>query len=147
MMDAAPEDDRQYLVDLGLLRRAVGGQLVVANPIYREVLPRALARGPHDTLPMIAPTWLKADGSLDADALLDAFLAFWAPARPAAPGQRAITRSSQGLRSGGLLTPGNRPVPPETAVREGKSPPGWGQNPKSCGDSRLKVPALSALLG
>jgi hypothetical protein len=36
-----PEDDRQYLVDLGLLRRANGGGLVVANPIYREVLPRA----------------------------------------------------------------------------------------------------------
>jgi len=77
MMDAVREDDRQYLVDLGLLRRAVGGQLVVANPIYREVLPRALASGPQDTLPMIAPTWLKADGSLDANALLDAFLCFW----------------------------------------------------------------------
>jgi len=44
-----PEDDRQYLVDLGLLRRANGGGLVVANPIYREVLPRALAGGPQVT--------------------------------------------------------------------------------------------------
>jgi len=77
MMDAVREDDRQYLVDLGLLRRAVGGQLVVANPIYREVLPRALASGPQDTLPMIAPTWLKPDGALNPEALLDAFLAFW----------------------------------------------------------------------
>ncbi len=46
-----PEDDRQYLVDLGLLRRAGGGGLVVANPIYREVLPRMLASGPQDSLP------------------------------------------------------------------------------------------------
>ena len=77
LMDAVPEDDRQYLVDLGLLRRAAGGQLVVANPIYREVLPRALASGPQDTLPMITPIWLRPDGSLNPDALLDAFLAFW----------------------------------------------------------------------
>ena len=72
-----PEDDRQYLVDLGLLRRANGGGLVVANPIYREVLPRALAGGPQDSLPQIAPTWLHPDGSLNPERLRDAFLAFW----------------------------------------------------------------------
>ncbi len=71
------EDDRQYLVDLGLLRREGSGGLVVANPIYREVLPRALASGPQDALPRIAPTWLAADGSLNPAALLAAFLAFW----------------------------------------------------------------------
>ena len=72
-----PEDDRQYLVDLGLLRRANGGGLVVANPIYREVLPRALAGGPQDSLPQISPTWLNPDGSLDPERLLAAFIAFW----------------------------------------------------------------------
>ncbi|MEA1051181.1 AAA-like domain-containing protein [Lamprobacter modestohalophilus] len=72
-----PEDDRQYLVDLGLLRRANGGGLMVANPIYREVLPRALAGGPQDSLPQISPTWLNADGSLNPDQLLSAFLSFW----------------------------------------------------------------------
>ena len=76
-MEVVPEDDRQYLVDLGLLRRDGAGGLVVANPIYREVLPRALASGPQDTLPHISPTWLNADGSLDPVRLLDAFLAFW----------------------------------------------------------------------
>jgi len=76
-MEGVPEDDRQYLVDLGLLRRDGAGGLVVANPIYREVLPRALAGGPQDSLPRIAPTWLNADGSLDAECLLDAFLASW----------------------------------------------------------------------
>ena len=73
----ASEDDRQYLVDLGLLRRDGAGGLIVANPIYREVLPRALAGGPQDSLPRIAPTWLNPDGSLNPDTLLDAFLAFW----------------------------------------------------------------------
>ena len=76
-MGQVPEDDRQYLVDLGLLRRAGAGGLVVANPIYREVLPRALASGPQDSLPQIAPTWLNADGSLNPEQLLAAFLSFW----------------------------------------------------------------------
>ncbi|MCC3404136.1 MAG: ATP-binding protein [Microcoleus sp. PH2017_10_PVI_O_A] len=70
-------DDRQYLVDLGLLRRDPAGGLVIANPIYREVLPRVLAQGPQDSLPMISPSWLTANGELNTDALLDAFLAFW----------------------------------------------------------------------
>ncbi|MDQ5910193.1 MAG: hypothetical protein QG599_2289 [Pseudomonadota bacterium] len=77
LMEGVPEDDRQYLVDLGLLRRDGAGGLVVANPIYREVLPRALASGPQDTLPRIAPTWLNANGSLNPERLLEAFLAFW----------------------------------------------------------------------
>ncbi|MBK5941732.1 AAA-like domain-containing protein [Halochromatium roseum] len=72
-----PESDRDYLLDLGLLRRAEGGGLVVANPIYREVLPRALASGPQDFLPQISPTWLNPDGSLNPEQLLAAFLAFW----------------------------------------------------------------------
>lgn len=45
-------DDRQYLVDLGLLKRDPAGGLMIANPIYREVLPRALAQGPQDSLPL-----------------------------------------------------------------------------------------------
>ncbi|NVZ07861.1 AAA-like domain-containing protein [Allochromatium humboldtianum] len=73
----APEDDRDYLLDLGLLRRDGSGGLVIANPIYREVLPRALASGPQDSLPAINPSWLAPDGSLDAERLLDAFLDFW----------------------------------------------------------------------
>ncbi|MDQ5910198.1 MAG: hypothetical protein QG599_2294 [Pseudomonadota bacterium] len=77
LMEGVPEDDRQYLVDLGLLRRDGAGGLVVANPIYREVLPRALASGPQDTLPRIAPTWLHPDGALNPERLLAAFLDFW----------------------------------------------------------------------
>jgi type II secretory pathway predicted ATPase ExeA len=70
-------EDRQYLVDLGLLRRDPAGGLVVANPIYREVLPRVLAQGPQDSLPLISPTWLTATGELDLDRLLHAFMDFW----------------------------------------------------------------------
>ncbi len=72
-----PADDRQFVVDLGLVRRDEAGGLVIANPIYHEVLPRVLAGGARDSLPHISPAWLKPDGSLDPDKLLDAFLAFW----------------------------------------------------------------------
>jgi hypothetical protein len=70
-------EDRQYLVDLGLLRRDPAGGLVIANSIYREVLPRVLAQGPQDSLPTIAPSWLTVDGILNVDWLLTAFLEFW----------------------------------------------------------------------
>jgi hypothetical protein len=76
-MGEVSDDDRQYAVDLGLVRRDGSGGLVVANPIYREVLPRVLASGPQDSLPRIAPSWLLADGSLDAQRFLEAFLDFW----------------------------------------------------------------------
>jgi hypothetical protein len=70
-------DDRDFLVDLGLLRRENNGGLVIANPIYQEILPRVLAQGPQDSLPSISPTWLTTTGTLDVDALRDAFMAFW----------------------------------------------------------------------
>ncbi len=70
-------EDRQYLVDLGLLRRESAGGLVIANPIYREVLPRVLAQGSQDSLPMISPTWLTTTGELDTERLLRAFMDFW----------------------------------------------------------------------
>jgi hypothetical protein len=71
------DDDRNFLVDLGLLRRSNEGGLVIANPIYQEILPRVLAQGPQDSLPQISPTWLTPTGALDVDALREAFMAFW----------------------------------------------------------------------
>ncbi|NJN20165.1 MAG: ATP-binding protein [Leptolyngbya sp. RL_3_1] len=72
-----PGDDVQFLVDLGLVIRHPDWGLVPANPIYREVLPRVLTRGPQDSLPMIRPSWLTPEGTLDPDQLLQAFLSFW----------------------------------------------------------------------
>ncbi len=76
-LETASEDDIQYVIDLGLCRLNGPGALVIANPIYREVLPRALTTVAQASLPHITPTWLKADGSLDPDRLLQSFLAFW----------------------------------------------------------------------
>jgi len=53
-LGAVPADDIQYLLDLGLCRMDPAGGLVIANPIYREVLPRVLASATVASLPHIA---------------------------------------------------------------------------------------------
>jgi type II secretory pathway predicted ATPase ExeA len=72
-----PADDRQYLLDLGLLRRDPAGGLVISNPIYREVIPRVLVQGTQDSLPHISPSWLTPKGELNKADLLEAFIKFW----------------------------------------------------------------------
>ena len=72
-----PNDDVEFLLDLGLCCIDETGNLAIANPIYREVLPRTLAFTTTITLGQIFPTWLTATGELNKLALLDAFLLFW----------------------------------------------------------------------
>ena len=75
--DSIPTDDLQYVRDLGLV--CSEGPAVIANPIYREVVPRNLTYttqemtfGGHD------PAWyVDADGDLRVDDLLAAFQAFF----------------------------------------------------------------------
>jgi hypothetical protein len=47
-LPAVPEDDLRYVQDLGLVRAESGAGLVIANPIYREVIP---ARSPAPPSP------------------------------------------------------------------------------------------------
>lgn len=77
VLDDVSPDDRDYVIDLGLVRRTNGGALAIANPIYGEVIPRVLAGSAQDSLPVIHPAWLNPDGSLNPGRLLDAFLDFW----------------------------------------------------------------------
>jgi hypothetical protein len=72
-----PTDDVRFALDLGLVRNGDGGGIVIANPIYHEVIPTMLAYVTRASLPQIAPAWLNADGTLNPDQLLDSFLAFW----------------------------------------------------------------------
>lgn len=72
-----PNDDIQFVLDLGLCKMDVQGGLTIANPIYREVLPRVLTVTPSASLPQIAPSWLNEDGTLNIDTLLSSFLTFW----------------------------------------------------------------------
>jgi hypothetical protein len=38
LLDYMPQDDRDYVLDLGLVRRTESGSLAIANPIYGEVI-------------------------------------------------------------------------------------------------------------
>jgi hypothetical protein len=72
-----PEDDLRFALDIGLVRRSASGGLVVANPIYREIIVRTLAGTARDSLPQIPVSWLTPEGKLDKDRLLATFLDFW----------------------------------------------------------------------
>lgn len=76
-LGSIPNEDIQFIQDLGLCRMDPQGGLVIANPIYREVLPRILTVTPMAALPQIAPSWLTANGELNIDLLLNSFLDFW----------------------------------------------------------------------
>jgi hypothetical protein len=72
-----PEDDRCFVIDLGLVERHPAGGMRIANPIYQEVIPRVLSSGTQDSLPAIQPSWLTKSGELDPQCLLASFLDFW----------------------------------------------------------------------
>ena len=72
-----PTDDLRFVLDMGLVSKTNGSGIVIANPIYRELIPTVLAYVTRASLPQIAPTWLNADGTLNPDKLLESFLAFW----------------------------------------------------------------------
>lgn len=70
------DDDVAYLVGLGLLAED-SGRLVIANAIYREVIPRALVHVQQLQLTQETAWYVRGDGSLDVDKLLRAFQDFW----------------------------------------------------------------------
>jgi len=70
-------DDLEYCIDLGLVRQIRGAPPEIANPIYREVLPRDLAMPAADRIILPERPWTLADGRLDVDGLMAAFVDFW----------------------------------------------------------------------
>lgn len=70
-----PVDDVQYVRDLGLI--TTDGQIEIANPIYREVIPRELTYTTSLTITE-QPAWYSApDGRLDLPKLIAAFQVFF----------------------------------------------------------------------
>ena len=72
---AFTDRDVAYARDLGLV--ACDAPLRVANPIYAEVLPRELAWVAQETLDLSPPRYVRADGSLDAELLMEEFQSFF----------------------------------------------------------------------
>lgn len=68
-------DDLAYIRDLGLV--GPGSPARIANPIYAEVIPRALTYVMQDSLPDEPSWYIRGDGSLDLPALLRAFQKFF----------------------------------------------------------------------
>ncbi len=69
-------DDLAFVKDLGLVRSAAQG-LEIANPIYREIVPRALTSIMEESLILPRPSYVDAEGRLDFEQLLDDFRTFW----------------------------------------------------------------------
>ncbi len=70
-----PEDDLQYVEDLGLIQARP--QLAIANPIYREVIPRTLTWTTQVLIPQETAWYVKEDKRLDLPKLLAAFQQFF----------------------------------------------------------------------
>jgi len=73
---ALDPDDLQYVRDLGLVTRC--GPVAIANPIYREVIPRDLTWTTQEMSIHHDPAWyIGEDGALRVGELLGAFQAFF----------------------------------------------------------------------
>jgi hypothetical protein len=70
-------DDLRFTLDLGLVRELGSGALEVANPIYREIIVRALSVGLRASIPALEPVWLDPRGAMDWARLREAFVQFW----------------------------------------------------------------------
>ena len=70
--------DRQYLIDLGLIRQSATG-LEPANGIYAEVLPRVLSATAQSFIhvDMVESSWKGSDGKMQPKQFLENFFAFW----------------------------------------------------------------------
>ena len=73
--EAIPADDLEYVRDLGLVR--IDDPVAIANPIYREVIPRELTFSTQATLADDPAWYVGTDGALQVDKLLAAFQAFF----------------------------------------------------------------------
>ena len=73
--DKASPNDVEYVRDLGLLTRR--GPRRIANPIYREVIPRELMYAREDEILQETEWYVKPDGDLDVEGLLAAFQRFF----------------------------------------------------------------------
>jgi hypothetical protein len=77
----ASDDDRRYVLDLGLVKDNGSGNLAAANPIYQEIIMRLLTSR-HERLFMDMPSlttsnrWVNGD-KLDMTSLMKAFQEFW----------------------------------------------------------------------
>ncbi|MEM9849396.1 MAG: AAA-like domain-containing protein [Bacteroidota bacterium] len=71
------EDDLQYVIDLGLVRRGISKTYGISNAIYKEVIPRELTYTTQYTMRQDQAWYINEDGSLNMEKLLTAFQDFF----------------------------------------------------------------------
>jgi len=73
-----PQDDLEYVIDLGLVSNA-NGKIEISNPIYKEIIPRELNYITQMSLgSFFEPEWyVNKDGSLNVNKLLENFQEFF----------------------------------------------------------------------
>lgn len=74
-MERPSEDDQLYVQDLGLIH--THPQIAIANPIYREVIPRTLTWIAQTRIPQETAWYVMEDNRLDLPKLLSAFQQFF----------------------------------------------------------------------
>ncbi len=75
-LDEGLDDDLAYVAGLGLIHLE-RGRWIVANAIYREIIPRSLTFQRQTQIEQEAAWYLRADGSLDMPKLMAAWQEFW----------------------------------------------------------------------
>jgi hypothetical protein len=73
---ALPSDDVQYTIDLGLVKAGLNGY-EIANPIYREIVPRELTHQQQHELGEHPAWYVREDGGLNIEKVLTQFYDFY----------------------------------------------------------------------
>ena len=74
--EAMEGDDFRFTLDMGIVS-IENGNPVIANPIYREIIPRVLNEHYQLSIPPPEFKWQNDDGTLNMDALFKDFQRFW----------------------------------------------------------------------
>jgi hypothetical protein len=94
--DSHLNEDKQYLIDLGLVRSGEQG-LEIANPIYREIIPRELTAYRQEMLGINPQWYVKADGKLDIQKVLAAYIKFYKQHHELVTKRRTYTEAAHHL--------------------------------------------------
>jgi hypothetical protein len=70
------DDDLAYVLGLGIVR-VIAGHVEIANPIYREVIPRALTYLRQVQIAAEPAAFVRPDGGLDVPKIMAAWQTFW----------------------------------------------------------------------
>lgn len=72
-----PQDDMQYVIDMGLIKRERGKPIRIANGIYKEIIPRELTWTTQESLTQQPIWYINPDNSINMEKLMLDFQQFF----------------------------------------------------------------------